>query len=276
LSANSPPANGSFFDCEVNISTVYNATAIVHEFPDSSAVIAAGSIALAGYSIGPDQWEYVRYPPESPWSLSGDSPLSTAENSLDASNAAFLASRFAIGAIAAKDLYGPTTLQYDHGMTARVGVLLVIKWTYLLLILAGILAAQLCLGLGTVFWANSVVCKDDSFLSTARLLRPVVERLGDSGCALTGRDIASTLVDGMVYGVRTGDGGQRHHLDLGADVVPMKRFPNGWYDGGLGEESRFGSALHQVGKASGSSGSSSTGVRRKKLGLRKRRKIVFK
>lgn len=35
----------------------------------------------------------------------------------------------------------------------------------------------------------------------------------------------------MVYGVRVDQTGQRHHLDLGEDIAPLKRFPDGWYDG---------------------------------------------
>ena len=35
----------------------------------------------------------------------------------------------------------------------------------------------------------------------------------------------------MVYGVRVDKSGQRHHLDLGEDIRPLKKFPDGWYDG---------------------------------------------
>ncbi|KAI5853746.1 hypothetical protein BZA05DRAFT_394569, partial [Tricharina praecox] len=216
--------NGAFYDCEVSISTVQNGTEAIHQMPDSVAHVAAGAISLEGYSTGPDSWEYVRYIPESPWSNYGTS-LST-----DADYMARLASRFAIGAIAAKDFYGESTAQ-AKGQLVVTGVLLKVKWNFLFLILGTILVCQLLLGCATVAYANTVFCKDDSYLSTARLLRPIVERLGPSGCAMTGKDIAHTLSENMVYGVRADEGGTRHHLDLGEDIVPRKWFPEGWYDG---------------------------------------------
>lgn len=215
---------GAFYDCEVRISRVSGATAPQHEIPDATAATVAGSIGLEGYSTGPDQWEYVRYTPDSPWS-NYYSP-----NLTDASTMARLAARFAVGAIAMKDLYGLRTAQAP-GHVAWVGVLLKIKWPALLLILGGILVAQLLLGVAVVAYSNTVFCKDDSYLSTARLLRPVVERLGPSGCAMAGHDIAHTLREQMVYGIRTDDTGQRHHLDLGEDIQPLRWFPEGWYDG---------------------------------------------
>lgn len=215
---------GAFYDCEVHVSRVINATAPQHEIPDAIAAIAGGAIGLEGYSTGPDQWEYVRYTPDSPWSNYNSAGLT------DAAYMARLAARFAIGAIAMKDLHGVTTAQ-AAGEVAWVGVLLKVKWPALLLILGGILVAQLLLGVAVVAYSNTVFCKDDSYLSTARLLRPVVERLGPSGCAMTGRDIAHTLREHMVYGIRTDESGQRHHLDLGEDIRPLGWFPEGWYDG---------------------------------------------
>jgi len=217
--------NGGFYDCEVRISIVNNATDPVHQMPDSVARIAAGAISLEGYSTGPDGWEYVRYIPDSPWSNYYVASLQS-----DAGYMAKLASRFAIGAIAAKDIYGETTAQ-SQGHLVFSGVLLKIKWNYLFLILGMILVCQLICGCATVAYANTVFCKDDSYLSTARLLRPIVERLGPSGCAMTGKDISHTLKTSMVYGVRADEGGTRHHLDLGEDIVVKKWFPEGWYDG---------------------------------------------
>jgi len=223
--ASTDSGDGAFYDCEVHISTIHNATDAVHQMPDSVAHIAAGAISLEGYSTGPDGWEYVRYIPESPWSNYGVDTLAA-----DGDYMAQLASRFAIGAIAAKDLYGESTAQ-SQGQVAWSGVLLKIKWNYLFLILGMILVFQLACGCAAVAYANTVYCKDDSYLSTARLLRPIVERLGPSGCVMTGKEIAHTLTESVVYGVRADEGGTRHHLDLGEDIVPRRWFPEGWYDG---------------------------------------------
>jgi hypothetical protein len=222
LPTDSPPETGSLYACNITVSSVKNATEPAHELPDSIASLVAGAIGLSGFN-STNSWEYARFPSESPWA---DSDASS--SSPDPQHIARLASRFAVGAIAAKDIYGLRTLQVQ-GTAAWVGVLIKVKWEYLLLILGLILAAQLLLGFAAVVYANTVFCKDDSYLSTARLLRPVVERLGPSGCAMTGRDIAHTLREFMVYGVRRE--GPRLHLDFGEDIPETKSFPVGWYDG---------------------------------------------
>jgi len=223
LSKDSPPQTGSLYACNVTVSDVRNATKPAHELPDSIASMAAGSIGLSGFSDSSNSWEYARFPTESFWA---DAEASS--TSPDPQHIAQLAARFAVGTIAVKDIYGIHDLEVQ-GIAAWVGVLIKVKWKYLLLILALILASQLLLGLAAVLYANTVFCKDESYLSTARLLRPVVERLGPSGCAMTGRDIAHTLREFMVYGVRKE--GSQLHLDLGEDIPEMKRFPRGWYDG---------------------------------------------
>ncbi|TGZ81657.1 hypothetical protein EX30DRAFT_371282 [Ascodesmis nigricans] len=222
-------AKGAFYGCEVRVSPVMGATLPEHELPDDTARTAGGAIALAGYSKGPDQWEYVLYPPESKWSNYDYEEVDNSETMAD------LAAQYAVGAIAARDLMGPQDLQVE-GTVAWVGVLVKVKWAYLSAILVTILLLQIILGLCCVAYANSVVCKDDSYLSTARLLRPVVERLGPSGCALTGEDIAHLLQEKVVYGVRRNKRGTRHHLDIGDDIRPRKYFPQGWYDGEISKE----------------------------------------
>ncbi|KAL7269614.1 hypothetical protein RUND412_007709 [Rhizina undulata] len=257
---------GGFFACEVVVSEVQNATLKQQEIPDRVAWIAAGAIGLDGYSEGPDQWEYVRYFRGTKWG----------ENLGDNSDEmARLVGQFAIGVVATRDLFGPRTEQV-LGMQPWVGVLLKVYWPQFLSILGGILLVQLIMALGTVIYANTVFCKDDSYLSTA----PVVERLGPSGCALTGRDISDTLHTFMVYGVRTDSSGIRHHLDIGEDIAPKSKFPEGWYDGEIGE-------MAVDDGASSTSGSRSsvetvrcrrsrkvTGVDRREDRLRRRRQLL--
>lgn len=231
----SAPKTGSFYDCAVTVSPVIGATLPEHEIPDTTASVAAGAIALEGYSTGPDEWEYVRFPPDSDWS---NYNLGTN----DSSYMAMLASKYAVGSIAGKDIFGAKTLQAE-GTRPWIGMLLKIKWGYLIAILGVIVVVQLVMGLCAVAYANQVLCKDDSYLSTARLLRPVVERLGPSGCAMTGKDIANTLGEKVVYGVRRDKQRRRNHLDIGRDIRPRKHFPQGWYDGEIevwNEEPQFG------------------------------------
>ena len=55
--------DGALYDCDVTVSAVRGATEVGHEIPDNVARIIAGGIGLEGYSNGPNDWEYSRYPP---------------------------------------------------------------------------------------------------------------------------------------------------------------------------------------------------------------------
>ncbi|KAI5808030.1 hypothetical protein DFH27DRAFT_293035 [Peziza echinospora] len=212
--------NGTLYRCAVNVGTVTNVKFPEHMIDDRMAWIAAGSIGLDGFSDDPQDWLYQRYFLGTPFGRRAAS---------DPEFMAKLVSRFAIGTIATLDNDNPRVELVGNRPWA--GVLFKVNWPQLYLILGGICIVQVVLGLIAVIWSNTVFVKDDSYLSTARLLRPLVERLGDSGCALTGKEIAATLKTVMVYGVRTDSSGKRHHLDMGTDIVPISKFPLGWYDG---------------------------------------------
>lgn len=216
--------NGTLFQCAVNVGRVVNARVPEHQVDDRVAFIAAGAIGLDGYSNDPQQWLYQRY-------FLGTT-FGRRVNG-DPEQMAFLISRFAIGVIATMDLDNPKIKIV--GMKPWLGVLFKVNWWMLCTILGSICGLQLVLGLTAVFFSNTVIVKDDSYLATARLLRPLVERLGPAGCALSGKEIASTLRTSMVYGVRIDKAGERHHLDIGEDIHPVNRFPDGWYDGEVGD-----------------------------------------
>lgn len=216
--------NGKIYTCIVEISKVTNAWLPAHDFPDDIAWMAAGAIGLDGFTEDVDEWLYQRYYLGTQFGqrMGGD-PKKMAR----------LVSRFAAGVIAILDTDNPPIRVW--GDKPWAGVLFKVKWLNLCLILGGITVGQLLLGLLAAFYSNTVFVKDDSYLSTARLLRPLVERLGPSGCALTGEEIASTLKTQMVYGVRVDKSNQRHHLDIGEDIMPVTKFPAGWYDGESGD-----------------------------------------
>ncbi|KAF8448531.1 hypothetical protein BGX38DRAFT_1188294 [Terfezia claveryi] len=218
-----PNRNGTLFQCTVDVGKVTNAQIPEHEIEDRIAYIAAGSIGLDGYSDDPQQWLYQRYFLGTTFGRQVNG---------NASEMAYLVSRFSIGTIATMDIDNPKIKIV--GMKPWAGVLFKVYWWMLGTILGSICGVQLVLGLAAVFISNTVIVKDDSYLATARLLRPLVERLGPSGCALTGKDIATTLRTSMVYGVRIDKAGERHHLDIGEDIQPVRKFPNGWYDGDVG------------------------------------------
>ncbi|KAF8471211.1 hypothetical protein BDZ91DRAFT_791415 [Kalaharituber pfeilii] len=212
--------NGTLFQCAVLVGEVENARVPEHEIDDRVAFIAAGAIGLNGFSDDPQDWLYQRYFRGTRFGQRFDG---------DPDQMAMLVSRFSVGVIATMDMDNPKIEAV--GMKPWVGVLFKVDWALLLTILGSICGIQLVLGLTAVFVSNTVIVKDDSYLSTARLLRPLVERLGPSGCALTGKEIATTLRTTMVYGVRVDKSRSRHHLDIGEDIIPGQKFPNGWYDG---------------------------------------------
>jgi hypothetical protein len=83
----------------------------------------------------------------------------------------------------------------------------------------------------TAFWANRVLVKDESVFATARLLKPVLDRLGDAGTAAKGQDICDLLdageERGFIYTVpREGD--EQHRVELG-DWPRARSFPEGFY-----------------------------------------------
>jgi hypothetical protein len=120
--------------------------------------------------------------------------------------AEFNVGRYAVGAIAVLDSNNPR--REAPGQRPWEGVVLKVKWTMVWISLGMLLGGQLVIGLVTMVKANTVFCKDASFLSTARLLRPLVDSMGESGCAASGRRsriclgirICGTGLEGMVRG----------------------------------------------------------------------------
>lgn len=90
----------------------------------------------------------------------------------DPNKIANLTATFAANAIAALDRFPPTGKKITtEGKRLSSGVAVKIMHRYLHMIYAGILGLQGLLGIAAALWSNTVVVKDDSYLSTARLLR---------------------------------------------------------------------------------------------------------
>ena len=238
-SANSIPSSiphPSFFTCNSTLSPVAGIPSYVlptqspslYTMPDTQARIMAGAIGWTGFNYTPNTpYEFVRYTLDSWWSP--DAPAT----------AALVAERimeFAIEGVAAIDYNGPR--QNVSGWYPFPAQMVAVQWQWAGAILGVIPLVQL-LALGCVVaWANRAVIKDTTALSTARLLRPVVERLEDGGCLLSGREIAGELGDvRVVYGFREGsaeDGIGVRHIDLLEEREGrglQGRMPEGLYDG---------------------------------------------
>jgi hypothetical protein len=230
--------NPRFFTCNNTVSQVSNLDSYwgydAYLIANEQARLWAGAIGFSGFSDG-DPMEYVRYEYSSDWSPGGSS---------DDLDIAKLLMQFTTGAVAAYDVNGPrVNVTGYYPVQAQV---VDVEWTWTIALLAGIPAAQFLVLLAVLTWANKVIIKDTSHLAVARLLRPVVEKLGDKGCLLTGDEIAETLGNYRLrYGTRDPPQGSIAYSGLGGEFVRHVevieeveglgrgggRMQNGLYDG---------------------------------------------
>ncbi|KAL2431934.1 hypothetical protein ABEF95_002191 [Exophiala dermatitidis] len=195
----------SFYSCRNTISPVQGierylfnnsnptVSAETFQMPDEQARIIAGAIGWTGFNYTPgDSYQYARYAPESWWSP--DSPA-------DTGTIARRIMEFSIEAVAAMDYNGPRT--NVSGWSPVPAQEVDVQWRWSATILAIIPAVQLVALVCVIAWGNAAIIRDDSCLSTARLLRPVVDHLANRGCLLTGHEIAEQLASLNVrYGWR--------------------------------------------------------------------------
>ena len=200
-SAGGAIAKPSFFKCNNTMSSVSaieeylfdGQSPDAFQMPDQQAKIVAGAIGWSGFnSSADDMYQYVRYNTDSWWSPN---------NSADAALVSQWVMEFSIEAVAAIDYNGPRhNVKGWYPVTAQA---VNVQWRWAAAILGLLPFVQLLALMCVIAWANTVIIRDESDLSTARLLRPVVEKLGDGGCLLTGKEIAEEFPDLKVrYGWR--------------------------------------------------------------------------
>ena len=118
-----------------------------------------------------------------------------------------------------------------NGSLPHLGSRLTVVWPYAGALSAWILGIQFAIFAVVVRTAQVVVVKDDTHLSTARLLRPLVDDLGASGTLMSGRKISQALqgrreAAGLVYGPRPVKNSTDYDLAIGEDVLPRGRWPD--------------------------------------------------
>ena len=240
--------NPRFWRCENRVSQVTNidsyATGGNHkkfELPDLQAWILASALAWSGSSVvgdvsDPDAplYQYVMYPYGTLWS-----PLGSA-TAFDLETAVM---QFTSGAIAAMDFNNPERVTVDHQDEPVPAQIVNVEWKWACVVLGVIPLTQAIVLFLVIGFANKAVIKDASFLATARLLRPIVDKLGNRGCLLTGDEIAEELGNPkVVYGPRIPRGTQRgqeagvlKHIDVISEEEDIERWhgrmPAGRYDG---------------------------------------------
>lgn len=233
------------FQCNNTVSHVINREAYGHadiyELPDAQARMFAGAIAWTG--VNDKSVDYLQY--QFYTSAAWLSP----NGSVSAEAMASVPMGFTAGAIAAYDVAGPRTY-VSPALTPTKAQYIKVEWNWAITILGVIPLVQFLLMWSIVIWANKVAIKDESCLSIARLLRPIVDKLGDHGCLLTGEEITETLGNYKVmYGARIPEGttpGEEasvlKHLDIIEQSEGLGKWhahmPQGCYDGVVEEKKK--------------------------------------
>jgi len=169
------------FACNSTVSEVKNIESCSYPanctLSDESAKYLAGSIGWTGklYPKG-NPLQYHTYPPGSPWSWDGtqDSEYQNAE--FRAQQVAM----FTADGLAAMDDAGPR-ITMDDMWAPRPAVALNVKWKYAAPVLCVVPGVQLIVLMVVCIFASGALIKDGGYLSAARLLRPVVEKLEEHG-----------------------------------------------------------------------------------------------
>jgi len=215
------------YTCNNTVSEVSNTAFPGQILSDAMANMSASALYLGGSrnsNANHSATPYHRYPPQS---LFGQS----FNGSPDYMSSAV--AQFTTGAIAIMDLYNPFIL--STGMQPQPGYELYIpNKGYLYITFSLIGGLQLILVIITTFMANRVLVTDDSPLAIARLLRPIVDRLGPSGTILTGAEISKALKGKgdaeFIYTVTRYDLNEKKRYRLGLNGDRERAFPNGKYD----------------------------------------------
>lgn len=222
-----------FFDCNSTVSHVNfdnsapSGNDSMFDMPDEQAHIAAGAIGWTGFFYVNDTREVQLYEQGSIWAPPGD---------MANTDVAYLISEFTMGAVGALD---------DHGHRRNVSgeepfyaLHVTVEWKWAASLLGVIPLIHFLAMIAVIAWANKAIIKDDSHLATARLLRPVVEKLGPHGCMLTGAEIARQFHLRVMYGYREpAPRSDVRHLDIldeGEKIEYQRAFPRGNYDGEAG------------------------------------------
>lgn len=214
-----------YYQCNITVGTVKNALRPEHEVGIQLREMASAGIALQGY--GPNSWlpgskQFQVYPSASTYGT----PANGYADEIGSSMA-----MFAIGVVSVAALFNNHTFKVA-GLEPHVGNQLKVEHWYRIWLIVGLLVGvQGAAFVLTAFWANRVVVKDESMLATARLLRPVLDRLGDEGAAMNGNDICEALDDRegrYIYAVPN-ERDEPHQVEL-ADLPRPRSFPEGVYN----------------------------------------------
>ncbi|KAK5937726.1 hypothetical protein PMZ80_009855 [Knufia obscura] len=194
------------FACNSTVSEVYKSGSCSYApnctLSDENAKYLAGSIGWTGtWFLNGNPLQYQTFPSGSPYSWDGFEDSDYQDPAYRAQDIAI----FTADALAAMDDAGPRIVM--DGRAPKPAVALEVKWQYAIPVLCVVPAVQFLVLFLVCIFANGALIQDGGYLSTARLLKPVVEKLEEHGCALTSDEIARALGNfKIVYGVRAPPG----------------------------------------------------------------------
>lgn len=222
--------------CNSTVGQVVNSETCTYKenctLSDDLARIAAGAIGLSGIAYEDSDFQFLLYPAASRYSYNYYT-TAQATNPIVRSS---LVAWFSAAVIAAMDDSGPRILA--PGMEPQTGQILEVEWNLCIPVLAIVPAVQLIVLIIVCLYANGAMVKDGSYLSTARLLRPIVEKLEHHGCALTGDEIARELGNfRVIYGARAPKG---RSSSSSSAYTPAAEMNVDWHSGIIFESEGFG------------------------------------
>ena len=215
-----------WYECNMTVSDTANATLPQHQVGAALTKMAAAAIALQGHVVNPVQIksgdQFQTYPATAYYGV---------PNGGDVDAMGLTIARFSIGVVATAAQWNP--FLRVEGNQPNTGSALEVTWIFIIIIFSLTCGLQLVLFVICSVVANMVIVKDDSYIATARLLRPIVERLGPVGTYADGKEICKYLSnegqEKVVYSVKHPQRGIMHHLDLGHQKR-LRAFPRGNYD----------------------------------------------
>ena len=115
------------------------------------------------------------------------------------------------------------------GLVPIRGYQLSVHWSYVIMIGVAIVFLHFAFFATAIYLSRLVIIKDDTFLSAARLLSPLVEHLGPRATLLEGKELASALErfvpQGLVYGPKEDKELSGTVLGIGENILPRRRLP---------------------------------------------------
>ncbi|KAM0157563.1 hypothetical protein ACHAQE_005867 [Botrytis cinerea] len=209
-----------YYKCNITVGPVINAQNANQEVSLPLRHMSSAAIALQGYAANPklNDTQYRIYVSESTYGYPRNG---------SADDFGYQISYFAIGAIAAAANSNNPSI-YAIGDRPVIGTQLKITQHVLLLgLLIGLVSVQAACFITTAFVANIVVVKDESVFSTASILRPVMNSLGDHGNVAEGKQICEVLSHLRLRYTAVRDEKDRSLWKVGlSNAERLKRFPD--------------------------------------------------